>query len=83
MLNEGEFACMLAKWFWSTVMSLSLTSEDPEASSVSCKTQCRLLARNSARKPLTLPVNIAHHLVISGTLQFLCVVNVIQQITMV
>ena len=26
------FACILAKWFWPTVMSLSLTYESPEAS---------------------------------------------------
>ena len=25
------FACILAKWFWSTVMSLSLTYGSPEA----------------------------------------------------
>ena len=28
----GRFACILAKWFWSTVMSLSLTYGSPEAS---------------------------------------------------
>ena len=27
------FACILAKWFWPTVMSLSLTYGSPEASS--------------------------------------------------
>ena len=26
------FACILAKWFWPTVMSLSLTCGSPEAS---------------------------------------------------
>ena len=26
------FACILAKWFWPTVMSLSLSFESPEAS---------------------------------------------------
>ena len=31
MFNEG-FACILAKWFWPTVMSLSLTYGSPEAS---------------------------------------------------
>ena len=30
MLNEGV-ACILAKWFWPTVMSLSLTYGSPEA----------------------------------------------------
>ena len=35
MLNGGGgggFACILAKWFWPTVMSLSLTYGSPEAS---------------------------------------------------
>ena len=31
MLDEG-FACILAKWFWPTVMGLSLTYGSPEAS---------------------------------------------------
>ena len=31
MLNEG-FACILAKWFWPTEISLSFTYGSPEAS---------------------------------------------------
>ena len=31
--STREFACILAKWFWPTVMSLSLTYGSPEASS--------------------------------------------------
>ena len=31
MLNEGVCACILAKWFWPTVLSLSLTYGNPEA----------------------------------------------------
>ena len=30
--SKRGFACILAKWFWPTVMSLSLTSGSPEAS---------------------------------------------------
>ena len=30
MLNQG-FGCILAKWFWPTVISLSLTYGSPEA----------------------------------------------------
>ena len=31
-LSTRGFACILAKWFWPTVMSLSLTYGSPEAS---------------------------------------------------
>ena len=31
------FACILAKWFWPTVMSLSLTYGSPEASCIISK----------------------------------------------
>ena len=30
--STREFACILAKWFWPTVMSLSLTYGSPDAS---------------------------------------------------
>ena len=30
--STREFACILAKWFWPTVVSLSLTYGSPEAS---------------------------------------------------
>ena len=30
--STGGFACILAKWFWPSVMSLSLTYGSPEAS---------------------------------------------------
>ena len=33
MLNEG-LACILAKWFWPTVTSVSLTYGSPEASCI-------------------------------------------------
>ena len=30
--STSGFACILAKWFWTTVMNLSLTYRSPEAS---------------------------------------------------
>ena len=32
LCSMSGFACILAKWFWPTVMSLSLTYGSPEAS---------------------------------------------------
>ena len=32
VFSTKGFACILAKWFWHTVMSLSLTHGSPEAS---------------------------------------------------